>query len=79
MHSGASLFSFLVRIKGHLPFDVLSLVAMEDPGADVKNLHSLCLLAPAEKQMMLKHIVHCGKLSILQVIGVAFKSLSSQP
>lgn len=39
-------FSFLVRIKGQLPFDVLSLAAMEDPGADVKNLHSLCFLAP---------------------------------
>lgn len=44
---------------------------MEDRGADVKNLHALCFLAPAEKQMMLKYIVHCGKLSILQVIGVA--------
>lgn len=71
MHSGPSLSSFLVRIKGKLPFDALSLVAVEDRGADVKNLHSLCFLAPAEKQMMLKYIVYCGKLSILQVISVA--------
>lgn len=71
MHSGHSLSSFLVRIKGQLPFDALSLVAVEDRDAHAKNLHSLCFLAPAEKQMMLEYIVYCAKLSILQVIGVA--------